>query len=274
MLVLLAINALSMLALPAALAWFATRRLGAEWRTVLIGAGAFLGSQVGHLPFNALVLPLLPPLSAPTPWVTWAFLGLSAGLFEEIARWFTFRFAVRSPGWRDAFATGAGHGGIEATLLGASATISFLYVAALQDPAAAALLPEGLRAAIDAQLEPARAAPWIIPFGAVERVGALSFHVAASVLVARALRGAWWALPVAIVWHAAVDGGVVGLASTSGLVPAEGFVVLNGALAWTVIYALRDPPPPPLPEPPRPPPPPLRRALDPDSPAVAASRYE
>lgn len=273
MLVLLAINAVLMLALPAALAWFATRRLGGEWRSVLLGAGAFLASQVVHLPINAALLPHLPPLTAPDPWSTWAFLGLSAGVCEESARWLTFRFGVRSPRWRDAFATGAGHGGVEAGILGVSAVLTFLVAAALQDPAAAATLPEGFRAAFTAQLEPARAAPWLVLLAPVERLGALSFHVAASIVVARSLRNAAW-LPVAVLWHAAVDAGVVAVASSYGVVPAEAFVLFNAGIAWIVIYALRDAPSPPAPEVPRPPLAPLRRTLDPNSPAADASRYE
>ncbi len=274
MLLLLAINAAVMLALPATLAWYATRRLGGEWRLVLLGAAAFIASQLVHVPFNAVMLPWLPQQTGPDAWVTWVFLGLSAGLCEESARWLALRFGVQSPRWRDAFTTGAGHGGVEAAILGGIATLSFLFAVALEDPRAAAALPDNVRTVLTTQLEPVRHALWVIPLGAVERAGALSFHVAASVVVARSVRGAWWWLPVAIVWHAVMDSGAIALVATYGFVPAEGFVLLNAVLAWGVIVGLREPPAARPVEPTHIAPPPVRRSLDPNSPAADASRYE
>lgn len=45
------------------------------------------------------------------------FLAVSAGLFEESARWIAFRFCKQTPTFSDALLFGLGHGGIEALLL-------------------------------------------------------------------------------------------------------------------------------------------------------------
>ena len=81
-----------MMGAPIALARAIRARYGLSWRVFAIGAAAFVLSQVGHIPFNTLVAPHLPP--APSPsflWVASIFYGLSAGCFEELARFVATR---------------------------------------------------------------------------------------------------------------------------------------------------------------------------------------
>jgi uncharacterized membrane protein YhfC len=131
---LLLLNFLWMLIIPLLLAAYLGRRQRANWGLFGIGAATFILSQVGHLPFNWLILQRWQLLPVDTG--SWsglllisAFLGLSAGLFEETARFLTFRYWARDARtWRDGLMTGAGHGGIEAMLLGILGLINMILL--------------------------------------------------------------------------------------------------------------------------------------------------
>jgi uncharacterized membrane protein YhfC len=205
-------NALGMLALPVAVAAVAVRR--GPVAPLFVGALAFLGSQVVHLPLNALILPRL---AVPEP-VLFAFLGLSAGLCEETSRWLALRLSPDARSWRGALALSAGHGGIESVALGAVV----------------------LLAVFSPGFEPATGPGALL--GAVERAGTLGAHIGLSALVAHGYRKRQlrW-LFAAILWHASLDGGVLALARHLGVWPAEGLVLAQIPLAIAVAVAVREP---------------------------------
>ncbi|QWU45672.1 YhfC family glutamic-type intramembrane protease [Bacillus sp. NP247] len=53
-------------------------------------------------------------------------LSLSAGIFEEIARFIVMRYFMKQRDWQSGFLFGAGHGGIEAVLIVGIPVVSFL----------------------------------------------------------------------------------------------------------------------------------------------------
>jgi uncharacterized membrane protein YhfC len=252
--VLAAVNCLAMLALPAIAAIVVVRR-GGHWDTIGIGAAAFVGSQVVHLPLNWLVLPLFPqPIGDHVPFVLYVAVGVTAGLCEEAARYVAFRFAEPDARWKDAIAMGVGHGGVEALILGALALFSLLQLVALSDPAAIAALPEASRINVQAQIDAFHATPPLYALlGVIERVSAMTFHVGASVLVWRAVRGSLALVGLAMVWHATADTMGVWLVKAHGPMVAEAFIATNAALAlaW-IVWSREDEPkstpsaPPPL----------------------------
>ena len=123
---LLALNFSLMIAVPIFLARWIARRRQARWGLFGVGAVAFVLSQVGHLPFNWLVLQQLGWVNASNLIVYAAFLGLSAGTFEGIARYLVLRFwAKDARTWGKGLMVGTGHGGIEAILLGVLGLINF-----------------------------------------------------------------------------------------------------------------------------------------------------
>src|SRR3972149_48142 len=110
---------LRMIAMPMALGAYLIRRYRSGWGLFLVGAVTFIGSQIFHIPFNAYVLnPLLASagFGAETgPGLTLALaallLGLSAGVFEEGARWLAYRFWIRrARTWPQGLAFGSGGG--------------------------------------------------------------------------------------------------------------------------------------------------------------------
>jgi uncharacterized membrane protein YhfC len=243
------LNALLMVAMPLGLGVFLARRSSVGWRLFIVGAVTFIGSQVIHLPFNSWVLRLgieQLGLSEATQGVPLALLsllyGLSAGIFEETARFLIYRFWLRDTrSWRQALMVGAGHGGIESILLGGLAAYALLQAVAYREADLSTLVPVE-------QLELARAqlaAYWTIPWyevllGAVERAFALCFHLSASLLVLQVFtrkNGIW--LIIAIGWHTLIDGVALFSLNTWGAYVMEALVGVLAVLSVWIIFALR-----------------------------------
>jgi uncharacterized membrane protein YhfC len=135
------LNALLMIAMPIALAVYLTHKFKLGWRLWWIGGFTFILSQVAHIPFNMLVLnPQLRALGKsalvePLPLVLTALaLGLSAGLFEEFARYGMYRWwAKEARSWGRGLLAGAGHGGVEAIILGVLVLYGFMQLLALRN---------------------------------------------------------------------------------------------------------------------------------------------
>ncbi|WOO87887.1 YhfC family glutamic-type intramembrane protease [Mollicutes bacterium LVI A0039] len=133
-------------------------------KTVLVGALTFFISQV------VIRIPLLGAiqtqsvwaisLSITSPLVFGLFLSLSAGVFEEVARYIAMTYILKNRrGTKQAIAFGIGHGGIEAILLvGINAIVMlFMYIPSV--------------------------APQMIIASGVERLSAIAIHITLSVIV-------------------------------------------------------------------------------------------
>ena len=139
---------------------------------------------------------------------------------------------------------GAGHGGGEAIILGVLTAVSTINLIALsgKDLTAMGLSPEQ-HSALQAQLTAFQTAPWYTTLlGAVERIFAITFHIAAAVLVLQVFRrrNMLW-LVAAIVWHTVLNATALLVLNAAGPIWAE---VALGALtivSVAVIYALREP---------------------------------
>jgi len=243
------LNPLLMIAMPILLGIWLANRLKADWRLYGLGMLAFVGSQVQHIPFNAWVLsPLMQrwqsqavPGSAQLA-ILAVLLGLSAGVFEETARYLVYRGWLRENRlWRDGLMLGAGHGGMEAILLGLLSFYSFLQLMALRGTDLAQVLKAN-------QVEIARTilqSYWSLPYyqhliPALERAAAICIHLGLSVLVLQAFarrNRLWFAL--AILWHALVDAVAVFGISTWGVYVTEALVVIFGLLSVGMVLTLR-----------------------------------
>lgn len=279
---LLTINYALMLAMPVAVAALIARKTHASWRYFFIGAATFMASQVFHIPFNIVVLRsgvLSTDFARWTPLVVYAlFLGLSAGVFEEGARYLTYRFwAKDARSWSRGLMLGAGHGGIEAILLGLLAAVNLiaLFFVLRSEPLMATLPPTAMDQ-INAQLSDITTQPWpSLLLGAVERAFAIVTHLALSLLVLQVFlrRNVLWLL-LAIAYHALFNmAAVIGMVRT-GPYTTEGILGLLSLFSVFLIFRLRTPEPV-LPEPeavevPAPTP---SLQLEPTSEALERSRY-
>ena len=245
------LNFLLMIILPLLLGLFLARRFGQPWRFFIVGAVTFVLAQVFHIPLNAgLTLAfrqgLLP--APPAAWQTLfnaVVLGLTAGLTEELARYFVLKYALKDDrSWGGALMFGAGHGGGEAIMLGVLAALSFISLVLMQNNAGllSTLPPEQLAAA-QAQLQAYWSAPWYVSLlGAVERVFALILQMSLAVLVMQVFlrRQLRW-LVIAIGWHTLVNAVAVYSLPTWGPLVTEGIVAVAGLISLGIIYALRSP---------------------------------
>ena len=227
-----------------------------------MGALTFIFSQVGHIPFNWLVLQRFALI--PTDVTVFsnlliyaAFLGLSSGVFEEGARYLTYRYwATEARTWGKGLMLGAGHGGIEALLLGVLVGVNYAAMAAIHRGAWMPAIPEEQWPLVQAQVTAVFSAPWYaVLLGAVERVFALCLHLAASLLVMQVFvrRQKRWLL-ASIALHGGANGVVVVTAVTWNAYISELALAVIALLSVGIIFALRTPEPvepelPPLPAP-------------------------
>lgn len=254
-------------AVPLALASLWLRRVrarggSAHARSFGLGALVFILSQVVHVPLNSgLTAAFGPSIAALEPtariWTNAAVLGLSAGLCEELARYFFFYFCGlgKGPSARErdeAVLVGLGHGGIESILFG-TALVAFTVaqLVAIERAGVASLgLDEAGTAAVEAQLAAIGQAPWWSPLmGAGERVMAIAFHVSATMLVAcGVVRRRFVLVVAAVLWHAVLDGGMLVALESGGIVVAEAFVlatvpvsVVIGVACWRALPPVERP---------------------------------
>src|SRR4030042_4690974 len=131
------LNGLLMIAMPIILGIYLTEKFRLGWKIWLIGACIFILSQVFHLPFNTYLLnPLLTKIQSTLQGNTGQLivatsLGLSAGVFEETARYVMYRWWVKDARtWRNGILAGAGDGGIEDIILGVLVMLAYMNLLA------------------------------------------------------------------------------------------------------------------------------------------------
>lgn len=229
-------------------ALLAGRRADA-WRFYFVGAVTFVLSQVFHIPFNAWVLSSVLAAAAGSGaalLLTAVLLGLSAGFFEELARYAAMRFVVRDVrDWRSGLMLGAGHGGVEAVLLGLLSLYTVMQLTALWGEGAPMVLssvPVEQVARVQEQVTAFWALPWYaVLLGPLERLFAICFHLSASLMVVQVFRRrnlAW--LAAAVLWHALLDAVAVYASSVWGIYWAEALLGVMAIMSLGVIFALRD----------------------------------
>ncbi len=243
------LNSLLMIALPIAVGVFLARRFKLGWELWAIGAATFIASQVVHIPLNIGLTALFANKTLPAPPEAWrpffnpVVLGLSAGLCEETARYLVYRFWIKDARtWREGVVFGAGHGGIEAIIVGGLAAFSTLQLFALRgmDLTTLGLPPEQL-SIVQQQVAEAWSAPWYATIlGAVERALTIPFHIAMSVIVLQAIkrRNVLW-LGLAIFLHTAGNAAAVYALGVVGPYWTEAIIAGFSAMSVVVLFALQ-----------------------------------
>jgi uncharacterized membrane protein YhfC len=241
------INALLMIAMPIGLAVWLTRTWKLGWRLWFIGAATFILSQVGHIPFLQLATQLMnrPPLvnvflnMSPTGLMVFngVFLGLAAGLFEELFRYAMFRWwAKDARSWRKGVLAGAGHGGAEAIIFGGLALFSFIQLVGQRNGG----LSSGSQAAAY------WSSSWVIAFlPAYERLCTIIIQVSMAVLVLQTFtRRQWFWVWFAVLYHALID--FITVPASAGVISiyvAEAIIGGFALFSLFIIFALRRPEP-------------------------------
>jgi uncharacterized membrane protein YhfC len=242
------LNGLLMILLPIICGFFIWRRYQTNWRLWWIGAVTMALAQVGHIPFNNGLTHLFKTGIIPNPPEAYTLvfnalvLGLSAGLWEELFRYSAYRWwAKDARSYDKALMMGAGHGGIEAIVLGIYVLYVFLQMLVLRNMDLAQSFPPERVVLLQQQLQTYWSVPWYVNLGgALERIFALIFHLTASVLVLQVflrkqIRWLW----LAIFWHAALDALAVALA-VRGILAVEGVLAVFTLVNLAVLYMLRN----------------------------------
>jgi uncharacterized membrane protein YhfC len=238
------INVLLMLGLPLLLAVVLVRRYRAGWSLFFIGAGTFLLAQIMEIPFNRGVLsPLVESLQQGKDTLAPMLLfALSAGVFEEGWRYVVYRWGIRKDyTWERGMLFGAGHGGMEAILLGGVTLYGLLQAIAYRDIDLTGVLPLEQLELAQGRLELFWSLPWYAALlGGLERMFALVIHMALSVIVLQGFvrRSSLW-LALAIGWHAFVDAiALLGSAYWS-VYAIEGAIGVMALISLAIIRLLR-----------------------------------
>lgn len=169
----LLVSAAAATILPIGAAVYLSRRYNTSWKAVFIGALIFILFQ------PILRLPILKLFqgtswyinnSVLNPWLIAIILGFSAAIFENIGRFIAFKFLLKDRlQWKNGIAYGLGHGGVEAILF-AGLPIIYAIITGINNPS---LINQ---------------APGLYLVGGLERIFAMTFHIAASLIVLYGVR--------------------------------------------------------------------------------------
>jgi uncharacterized membrane protein YhfC len=238
--------------------FYLTRRFRLGWRLYWIGGAIFIISQILHIPFNIGLTYLFRLGFLPSPPESWQLifnaiiLGLSAGLFEEIARYAGYRWwAKEARSWSKGLLYGAGHGGIEAILIGGLVLYTFFQLFALRGLDLTTIIPAEQLESVQSQVAAYWSAAWYDSFrSTLERFLTIPIQICFSIMVLQVFtRGrAYWLL-IAIVWHAIIDALAVFAAATWGTYITEAIIALLTGISVAMIFLLRQPEPDLIPEP-------------------------
>ncbi len=212
-------------------------RRRASWRIFFIGAAAFvLSALVLERIFHSVILatPMAVPLQN-NIWLLALYGGLAAGLFEETGRLAAFQFITKWPHSPDAaISYGLGHGGIEAVLLVGLTMVNNLIVAAMAS--GGAISTPDLAAAAEALAgTPAHMFLW----AGFERIGAMTLHIANSILVYAAVERRRYGLyALAIATHTLINFAAVIMDRYLPIAATELLVLLLAVLV--LLFALTE----------------------------------
>jgi uncharacterized membrane protein YhfC len=112
------VSGLLEIVIPLILGHYLTRRLGTSWKTWIVGAVMLIVSLV-RLPLNSYLSRLV--LNESMGSLSYILMilvpSLTAGIFEETARYLGFKYIIKDNTYENGLTYGAGHGGIESILL-------------------------------------------------------------------------------------------------------------------------------------------------------------
>lgn len=179
-------------------------------KSYICGALVFIISQVFlRIPIIQGIMPKLDwyiTMSIFNPIVYCLFLGITAGIFEEVGRFLGFKRVLKNErSWEDGIAFGVGHGGVEAMLITGGANIqNLIMVLALKNgnfnSSKFGISEESFKVIFESVTS------MDILFAGVERVSAICIHIGLTLLVLYGInKGKKLSLGLAILIHGAID---------------------------------------------------------------------
>jgi uncharacterized membrane protein YhfC len=228
---------------------FITRKYNLGWRLYWIGGVLFIISQILHIPFNIFVDKLFRNNILPTPSENYQllfsaiFLGLSAGLFEELIRYAGLRWwAKDARNWAKGLLFGSGWGGMEAIIFYViTLSLNYIIFFALRTQDLSTLIPPDQLAPLQETFNLFWGVTWYESMlGALERILALPIQICLTIIVLQVFtRGQSRWLWIAVAWHAIIDAAFVIGIRQWGIYPSYGIVAAFTLLSIGITIALR-----------------------------------
>ena len=231
--------------LPVVLAVIVLKKYSGVLKSILIGALIFFISQI------VLRIPILQILFKQSYFVEFSkhyiayslFLGLTAGIFEEVGRYIGFRgFLKDRLNYQNGLAYGVGHGGIESIFLVGIAYINNIVYSFLINSGSLDILLKGMVSlevirSIKSALIETPASTFLL--AGFERVFTMAIQIALSLLVLVAVkRKRLYYLAFAILLHTIIDAPAAYMALVKVNIFAIEFVVLLWAVL-SLVYIIK-----------------------------------
>ncbi|HOI57789.1 MULTISPECIES: YhfC family glutamic-type intramembrane protease [unclassified Methanoculleus] len=240
-----AVVALLEIIVPLALGYWFVKQFDLSWRVFALGALFFIVVQVVHAPLvlvtqTPLYLALLPSGTTAALAALAIYLGLMAGLFEEVGRYLVYRYLFgrqKIPLTREnGLLFGTGWGGVESMIVALVVLSGMVSYLLLTGDGGGIPLPDD--PLVRAEIEALRAlTPLDLLPGLAERMMTITLHIAWSLMVlAAVVYGKKTLLVLAILWHAAVDAAAVYLAQTQGILVTEAVVFVFAVIGLVYIF--------------------------------------
>ncbi len=192
---------------------------------------ALILEQIMHWAF-LIAIPQTKSILGSNIWLYATYGGLAAGIFEEVGRFFAFKFFLKKKTmWKHGVTYGIGHGGIEALLIVFPVILnSLIYAVLINSGSFDAMLSPLPQATVDVLLKTKDALlsepSWYFALGGLERIFTITIQIALSLLVLYAVSKKKYAFFfLAILLHAALDfpaalaqGGILPIYAVEGIV--------------------------------------------------------
>ncbi|NTU57252.1 MAG: YhfC family intramembrane metalloprotease [Anaerolineales bacterium] len=243
------ISVIGMILLPILLGFWLTRKYKLSWKLFFAGALTFIASQILHIPFLYGLTALFANGTLPSPPLAWTtifnavLLGLLAGIFEETARYILFKFFLKKARtWNEGVLVGAGHGGVEAIILGVLGVFTIINMVIMRNVDLSTMgIPADQLMLAKQQVDAFWASPaYIGLLGFAERIFAITLHISLSVMVLYSIayrKPLWFWL--AVLWHSVVDAVAVYLLPIIGALAVEGVVAVMAIVSLAILLGLR-----------------------------------
>ncbi|MDH2881651.1 YhfC family intramembrane metalloprotease [Bacillus cytotoxicus] len=180
-----------------------------NWKVVGVGILVFIGfAQILETPLHVFMLgnPTTSKILE-NPFLYALYGGFAAGIFEEVGRFIAFFFLLKKyQEYKDGFAYGIGHGGIESILIGGLAGLQALIFATSINNGSFAQLIEKTPQLSQVQDALLSAPSYLYLLGGVERMMALVLQISFTMLVLYGVKQKKYIFVIyAVLFHALVD---------------------------------------------------------------------
>lgn len=237
--------------LPVVIFIFIQKKYKKSLKAFLLGASAFFVSQIVlRIPIINNILPQFTwyiAFQMKYPYLYWIFLGLTAGIFEELGRLILIKFFMKkNRRFIDSISFGLGHGAIEAMLITGITYITMLVFAIMINTgtleAKLSNLPQAAINAIYTQCT--GLSPLDAIMGGIERIIAMGIHIGLTVIIFEGVvkNKATIYFIIAVLIHAVIDSSIGFMSQMFGfsIITMEAvFAIMSAALILYVYKAKR-----------------------------------